>query len=97
VSYVLHDDARRDLAEATAFYKQLSGAALASRFLDEFEHAARLLVEYPELGTPLARGRRLFPLQVFPYALVYRKLDYGVCILIVRHTHRRPGFGGGRR
>lgn len=96
MTYVLHPDAERDLTEATNFYADKAGPALARRFLDEFERAARLVVEYPDLGVPLAHGRRLFPLRVFPYALVYRRLDTGVRILIVRHQHRKPGFGGSR-
>lgn len=96
MTYVLHIEAERDLASAMGFYEHQAGYALASRFLDEFVRAASLLVEYPDIGIPLTRGRRMFPLRIFPYALVYRKLDTGIRILIVRHQHRRPGYGGGR-
>ncbi len=96
MTYVLHAQAESDLAEATRFYKQQAGPVLSGRFLNEFERATKLLVEHPDLGVPLAHGRRMFPLQVFPYALVYRKLDHGIYILIIRHQHRRPGYGGRR-
>ncbi|MCA1924983.1 MAG: hypothetical protein LDL16_01730 [Thiobacillus sp.] len=59
------------------------------------ELAAQLLLDHADLGMPLARGRRSFPLLVFPCTLVYRKLDTGSA-LIVRHRHRRPSLGGGR-
>lgn len=65
MTYVLHVEAGRDLAEATGFYEHQGGSALARRFLDEFERAARLLTEYPDPGIPLTRGRRMFPLRVF--------------------------------
>ena len=96
MTYVLHEEAERDLAESMRFYEQQAGPALSGRFPDEFVHAANLLVEYPDLGIPLTRGRRIFSLRVFPYALVYRKIDIGIRVLILRHQHRRPGYGGGR-
>jgi plasmid stabilization system protein ParE len=61
------------------------------------ERVAKLLVKHPSLGTPTTRGRRTFPLKVFPYSVVYRKLESSIRILIVRHQHRKPGYAGGRR
>lgn len=95
--FSFHPEAERDIAEATDFYAGQAGRAVAERFLDEVERAIRLLLEYPDLGVPLARDRRMFPLNIFPYALVYRTTESGIRILIVRHQHRKPGFGRGRR
>jgi len=78
-------------------YSEQAGLVVAERFLEEFERIAKLLVEHPSLGTPTTRGRRTFPLKVFPYLVVYRNLENGVRILIVRHQHRKPGYAGGRR
>jgi len=97
VTFSFHPDAERDIAEAMDFYAGQAGHAVAGRFLDEVERAIRLLVEYPDLGMPIAAGRRMFPLNVFPYAVVYRRLEDGIRILIVRHQHRKPDFGRGRR
>lgn len=97
MTFSFHPKAERDIAEATDFYAEQAGRAVAERFLDEIERAIRLLVEYPDLGVPVARGRRMFPLNIFPYALVYRITEGGIRILIVRHQHRKPGFGRGRR
>ena len=97
MTYLLHPGAERDIANALDFYKEQAGLAVAERFLDEFERVAKLLTEYPDLGTPTTRGRRTFPLKVFPYSVVYRNLESNIRILIVRHQHRKPGYAGGRR
>ncbi|MES1242811.1 MAG: type II toxin-antitoxin system RelE/ParE family toxin [Acidobacteriota bacterium] len=97
MTYSLHPGAEQDVASALDFYSEQAGPGVAGRFLEEFERVAKLLVEHPGLGMATTKGRRIFPLKVFPYSVVYRPLDSGIRILIVRHQHRRPGYAGGRR
>jgi len=97
MTYSLHPGAEHDIANALDFYKEQAGLVVAERFLEEFERVAKLLVEYPDLGAPTMRGRRTFPLKVFPYSVVYRNIESSIRILIVRHQHRKPGYAGGRR
>ena len=97
MSYTLHRGAERDLVEAVRFYHREAGRAVAARFLDEFERVAKLLSESPGLGTPTAEQRRWFPLHGFPCSVIYRSLDAGVRILVVRHQHRDPEHGEQRR
>ena len=97
MTFSLHPGAEDDIAGALDFYSEQAGSVVAERFLDEFERVAKLLVEHPSLGTPTTKGRRAFSLRVFPYLVVYRHLDTGIRILIVRHQHRKPGYAGGRR
>ena len=97
MTYSLHPGAEHDIANALDFYSKHAGPVVAERFLEEFEHVAKLLVKHPDLGKPTASGRRYFPLKVFPYSVVYRKLESSIRILIVRHQHRKPGYAGGRR
>jgi plasmid stabilization system protein ParE len=97
MTYSLHPGAEHDIANVLDFYSEQAGLVVAERFLEEFERVARLLVEHPGLGTPTTRGRRTFPMKVFPYSVVYRKLESSIRILIVRHQHRKPGYAGGRR
>ena len=96
MTFSLHPGAEHDVAEAQDFYSEKAGPVVAERFLQEFERVAKLLVEHPGLGTPTTRGRRTFPLKVFPYSVVYRNLESSIRILIVRHQHRKPGYAGGR-
>jgi plasmid stabilization system protein ParE len=88
--YSLHPRAEHDVADALDFYSEHAGTVVAEHFLDEFERVTKLLVEHPNIGTPTTRGRRAFPMKVFPYSVVYRNLDSSILILIVRHQHRKP-------
>lgn len=97
MSFSLHPGAERDVADALDFYKDHAGPVVAGRFLAEFRRVASLLVEHPQLGTPTTQGRRSFPLRVFPYSIVYRQLESSIRIVIVRHQHRKPSYGGHRR
>lgn len=97
MTYSLHPGAEHDIANVLDFYSEQAGLVVAERFLEEFERIAKLLVKHPNLGTPTTRGRRTFPLKVFPYSVVYRNLEGYILILIVRHQHRKPGYASGRR
>jgi plasmid stabilization system protein ParE len=97
MSYSLHPRAETDLADVIDFYREQAGLAVATRFLDEFERVAQLLVQHPGFGTHVGRGRRSFPLRYFPYSVVYRALDNDIRVLIVRHHHRKPGYAASRQ
>ena len=56
MTYSLHPGAEHDIANVLDFYKEQAGHVVAERFLEEFERVAKLLVEYPDLGTPTTRG-----------------------------------------
>lgn len=43
MTYSLHLGAERDLLEVAKFYRREGGARLANRFLNDFEHVAKLL------------------------------------------------------
>ncbi|PWB60080.1 MAG: hypothetical protein C3F18_00200 [Nitrosomonadales bacterium] len=67
MTYSLHPGAEHDIANVLDFYSKQAGPVVAERFLEEFERVAKLLVEYPGLRTPTRRGRKTFPLKIFPY------------------------------
>ena len=95
--YALHPSAEQDIADALGFYTEKAGLIVARRFLEEFERVAKLLISHPNLGTPTTNGRRVFPLKMFPYSIVYRSLDTGILIVVVRHQYINPSFGASRR
>ena len=92
MDWSLSPDAEEDLNQAAAYYRAQVSAALAASFLDEFERAARLIVEYPGLGTPSSGGRCLMPLRRFPFSLLYRAVGQDILISAVAHQRRRPGY-----
>ena len=96
MTYTVHPEAERDLAEASDFYAKQASEVVARRFLTEFERVARLLDRSPEAGAEIRTNRRKFHLAVFPYTVVYRKLDSGIQVLVVRHQSRSP-YGMDRR
>lgn len=96
MTYSLHPGAEKDVADAIDFYAEEAGITVAERFLAEFERVANLLMRHPGFGTPASRGRRVFPLHVFPYSVVYRDHESNIRILVVRHQHRKPSYGVGR-
>lgn len=96
MSYSFHRGAERDLTEAFQFYRREAGARLARRFLDEFERVMRLLEELPDVGKPTAGDRRSFPITGFPYSVIYRHVNAEIRVLVVRHQHRDPEYGGSR-
>jgi plasmid stabilization system protein ParE len=93
----LHRGAEIDLADAARFYRREAGRAVAARFLDEFERVTELLAANEALGTPTGDDRRWFPIYGFPYSIIYRSLQPGIRILVVRHQHRDPAYGEERR
>ena len=93
---VLHRLAEHDLESAFEFYRQTGSDKVALRLLAEFERAVELLESNPGLGTPTSANRRSCPLKKFPYSLIYKPVEAGVRILVVRHHRQEPGYGGDR-
>ena len=92
MSFLVSREAQADLAEAVSFYKERASVTVANAFITEFERAANVIGASPELGTPTARGRRIFPLRRFPYSLIYTVAGPDVQIWVVAHQRRKPRF-----
>lgn len=97
MTYWLHPGAEQDIANALDFYVEHAGPAVAGSFLDAFERVAKLLLQFRGMGIPAANGRRIFPLNLFPHSVVYRPLDTGIRILVVRHQLRKPSHAEHRQ
>ena len=92
----IHPLARVDLLTAAEFYQQKGSAALAARFVAEFQRQLQILVRQPGLGSPRSKGRRAFVMSRFPYTIVYRQQEDGIFVLVLKHNRKRPNFGGAR-
>jgi plasmid stabilization system protein ParE len=96
VTYSLHRLAEHDLASAFQFYRDTGSDKVALRLLAEFERAAEMLDANPGLGTPTVGDRRTYPLKKFPYSMIYKSVDSGVRILVIRHQRREAEYGDER-
>ena len=89
--------AQMELEQARDYYVQRANARVAEAFLNQFEHAVRLLIEFPLMGTELTRRLRSLPLRNFPYAVIYRIGTDSLIINAIAHQRRRPGYWAKRR
>lgn len=86
--------ADEDIAEAVRFYADSGGTPLAADFIDALEHASRLLVDHPEIGSSRFEnatgipGLRGLALARFPYVMVYAADRSNVHVLRVLHSNR---------
>ena len=96
MTYILHRLAERDLDEAFQNYRRKASDKVALRFLAEFERVAELLDANPGLGTRTQSDRRTHPFPKLPYWVIYKPIDTGIRILVVRHKRRAEGYGSDR-
>ena len=92
MNFVLTPEAEAELADAAAFCRQQFGAFAAENFLTTFESKARLIGEFPGVGTSTSKGRRLFPIGRYPFSMLYRVESDTVRISAIAHHGRRPGY-----
>lgn len=92
VTYALAPEAEAELSDAVSFCKHQFGVFVAENFLETFESKARLIAEFPGVGTATSRGRRLFPIGRYPFSILYRVEDGAIRISAIAHHSRRPGY-----
>ena len=92
MTYSLAPEADAELMDAVTFCASKFGVNAARDFLNTFEQKAELLVEFPGLGTPSTRGRRLFPIGRYPFSILYRGQDGHVRISAIAAHSRRPRY-----
>jgi len=86
-----HPEAETEFIESALFYEsRVTG--LGVHFIQEVEHATRLLQEHPELGQLVEDRFRHLVLQRFPFTLIYAIESGRVWIMAVAHQHQRPGY-----
>ena len=92
MTYVLTPEAASELSDAAAFCKQHFGSFAAENFLATFEAKARLIGEYPGVGTATSKGRRLYPIGRYPFSILYRAEGGVSRISAIAHHGRKPGY-----
>ena len=92
MTYVLTPEAEAELADAASFCRQQFGAFAAENLLATFESKARLIAQFPDLGTATSKGRRLFPIGRYPFSMLYRREGDAIHISAIAHHGRRPKY-----
>jgi plasmid stabilization system protein ParE len=95
VKVEFHPAAAEELIETSSFYEN-EVPGLGERFVAEVERAIRFIVERPEMGREIVKGRRKIVMARFPYSLIYTIDSNEIFILAVAHQRRRPGYWQGR-
>ena len=85
MSYVLSPEADGEPADAASFCRQQFGAFAAENFLATFESKARLIAEFPGVGTATSKHRYLFPIGRYPFSILYRADGDTVRISAIAH------------
>lgn len=82
LTFSLHPGAEHDIADALDFYSVQAGPLVAQRFLSEFERVAKLLAEYPSLGTEAVEYFRFGSFGIPSYTesskQVFESLSFGI-------------------
>lgn len=91
---VLRPAAILDVEEATAYYVQEGGTALATRWIAAFESALGHIGSHPATGSPRHAavldlpGLRFRPVTRFPYLVFYLECDDHLDVWRVLHGQR---------
>lgn len=87
--------ADQEVDEAVAWYEQ-QGKDASRGFLDELDHAVRLVNTYPLLAKLIGPEIRRFLFIRYPYALIYGIDQDTIVIIAVAHQQREPHYWSDR-
>lgn len=82
---------KTEMADAAEYY-ELQARGLGFDFLDEVEHTANRVQEFPESGKCLRGKIRRRLIKRFPFGLIYRLEKERIIIVAVMHLHRKPNY-----
>jgi plasmid stabilization system protein ParE len=81
--------AKRELAEAIAYYNQES-EGLGYRFAGEMRRTLSRMQQHPDAWPPVSERTRRCRVSGFPYGVVYQVREDMILIVAVMHLHRHP-------
>lgn len=83
------------MREAVTWYRQRD-PELANRFLDEVYKVLALLEQFPNIGGRVFGVNdavtRQFPVDTFPYQVVFKRFPDRISVLAIAHERKRPGY-----
>lgn len=87
-----HPAVEQDTAEALHRYDAVS-QKLAEEFKSELRRVIRLAANKPGRFHFIRPGLHRANLKRFPYHVIYRELEDGIRVMLVRHHRRHPDSG----
>jgi len=91
-----HPSVRVDVAVAMRRYKVVS-EKLAGDFKAELRSLIAIAAANPNRFHPVKPGFRRANLERFPYHFIYREIQQGIRVILVRHHRRHPAVGMDRQ
>ena len=83
------DPARKELAEAIAYYNRES-EGLGYRFAAEMRGTLSRIVQYPQAWPLISERARRCRTKGFPYGVIYQVREDVILIVAVMHLRRHP-------
>lgn len=87
--------AEEEFSEAVTYYENAE-TGLGVDFVFTILNCIDRLEKFPLLGTPTDEGFRSFPIDKFPFSIIYAVNSEEIVIFAVAHNSRRPGYWSGR-
>jgi plasmid stabilization system protein ParE len=76
--------------EAIAWYLNQAPVEIAIRFWDRIDEMLAHISEHPHIGAPQANGTRQYPMQAFPYVLIFVVEPTEIVVLSIFQTDQSP-------
>ena len=83
--------AKQEILQAALFYEDCR-EGLGQEFVDSVESAFEQIQQYPTVWRILKGRFRRYPLQRFPYGIIYAVEEKVIYIAAVMHLKRKPGY-----
>lgn len=93
---IIHPGAAKDAREIAAKYADVS-SNLVERFWRELDASMDEIASFPERCHYDSSGLRRADLVKFPYHILFEQQLDCIQIIVIRHHHRNPVYGLGRR
>lgn len=84
---------QRDVNDILRHYAEEAGEIVADRFFGTFLQIVEQALHHPERFHPVSPWLRRANLPGFPYHFLYRPMDAGIRVLVLRHDRRHPAYG----
>jgi toxin ParE2 len=85
------EPAEAEIDEAVTYFDQ-QAPGLGERFQREVEATVALIVEHPDVGSPLTKRVRKFRVRKFKHNVIYVRDGEEILIVAVAHHKKRPRY-----